>query len=361
MCEVVVVEIGEIVKWAALAVFGLLGLKSFLSGSFRGIIAGIFFIAVPLLWLGLLDKEVENRLKRKPTPNLKMGLTIVFFLIGILVMPTSGPVGSPAADLSGAGNLPVEIDAAADIEKLAEPKAEDSPQQAEPKTVEEPIKKCPSCDDGNICTQDFCSSQTNFECVNKVLSPCCGDDICEPPEDVYKCDLDCKCTNECTLDKCDGFEFISCKKQSDGCYDKADEGAIIGKCDVKCTLDNDCSGNEECDNYECVSEPEPDFDTEAGNTAKAAELSNLFKEAGQEDGTLIAVYVEDSGSLVQVILMTTGLDYFTLNDLIRLTVSGVTYKYPDTAVIVYAYEGNIKVGEGEYSRRSQRIDVEIFK
>ncbi len=57
-------------------------------------------------------------------------------------------------------------------------------------TITEPEKgKCPSCDDGNKCTEDICSKETFYECEYKKILPCCGDKICSLNEN---CPEECK-------------------------------------------------------------------------------------------------------------------------------------------------------------------------
>jgi len=53
--------------------------------------------------------------------------------------------------------------------------------------------ECPVCNDNNPCTQDVCSSGTNFFCQHRVSSSgiCCGDDVCSPEEDRCRCPQDC--------------------------------------------------------------------------------------------------------------------------------------------------------------------------
>jgi hypothetical protein len=64
---------------------------------------------------------------------------------------------------------------------------------------------CPeSCDDGNPCTKNVCSSETNFECVTEDILPCCGNNIIEEGETCSSCPQDVKCPeNEiCSEGKC---------------------------------------------------------------------------------------------------------------------------------------------------------------
>ena len=63
------------------------------------------------------------------------------------------------------------------------------------------------------------------------------------------------CTDECTSDSCDGLEFISCEKLSDGCKYKINKGKVIGKCGVECLSNTDCLSNEECIDYKCQTGP----------------------------------------------------------------------------------------------------------
>ena len=62
------------------------------------------------------------------------------------------------------------------------------------------LPECPaSCDDGNACTNDFCSSETKYKCMNTKLLNCDGNDICEASDssnsaDCPNCDDGLKCT-----------------------------------------------------------------------------------------------------------------------------------------------------------------------
>jgi hypothetical protein len=62
-------------------------------------------------------------------------------------------------------------------------------------------KTCPaSCDDSKLCTNDYCSLQTNFECRHDIIKPCCGNGECEPNEDVAN-----ECPEDCTVVKITNF------------------------------------------------------------------------------------------------------------------------------------------------------------
>ena len=92
----------------------------------------------------------------------------------------------------------------------------------------------------------------------KVLSPTGPEASAEP--ELGPAPVSCK--DECGTDTCDGFDFILCKEQPDGCYDRINNGVTIGKCGAECRSDSYCSDNEECDNYKCISKPEPEPETE---------------------------------------------------------------------------------------------------
>ena len=52
---------------------------------------------------------------------------------------------------------------------------------------------CPfSCDDGNKCTDDYCSVETNYECRHAPIANCCGNGVCEPNENYESCPKDCE-------------------------------------------------------------------------------------------------------------------------------------------------------------------------
>ena len=71
--------------------------------------------------------------------------------------------------------------------------------------------RCPkSCDDSNSCTNDVCSKETNYVCVNQKITPCDGNGICEKGE--FETSLDCpKCDDQniCTDDSYD-FDSQKC-------------------------------------------------------------------------------------------------------------------------------------------------------
>jgi len=66
---------------------------------------------------------------------------------------------------------------------------------------------CPlSCDDGDRCTDDFCSAGTNYQCQHAFIVNCCGNNKCEPEENYENCPQDCpNCDdlNKCTQDSFD--------------------------------------------------------------------------------------------------------------------------------------------------------------
>jgi len=68
---------------------------------------------------------------------------------------------------------------------------------------------CPdSCDDGNACTNDSCSAETDFECAHEMIYPCCGNDVCDKSEDVM---------NECPAD-CDTLDITDFRLSGEKAY-----------------------------------------------------------------------------------------------------------------------------------------------
>lgn len=65
-------------------------------------------------------------------------------------------------------------------------------------------KVCPSCDDGNNCTVDFCGENTSFACQYTALAPCCGNNDCQLGETHESCPADCIA---CTAGKCEKASF----------------------------------------------------------------------------------------------------------------------------------------------------------
>ena len=69
------------------------------------------------------------------------------------------------------------------------------------------IPECPvSCDDNNFCTNDFCSSETGFKCMNITKLNCDGNNICELGEYGKSSDCpNCDDKNKCTADSYDSI------------------------------------------------------------------------------------------------------------------------------------------------------------
>lgn len=117
---------------------------------------------------------------------------------------------------------------------------------------------CPeSCDDGNKCTEDFCSEQTNFTCVNKIITPCDGNKICEVGEFLVSTDCPtCDDSNPCTNDSysfdnntCIHIEFAPCVG-NDICEEGEYPSIDCPDCDDKnkCTKDTYNFKTEKCEN-----------------------------------------------------------------------------------------------------------------
>ena len=149
------------------------------------------------------------------------------------------------------------------------------------------IPQCPeSCDDGNPCTKDFCSSETDYRCQHSQIAgptegcqglvetclgyqciegecqlltfvDCCGNKKCEKDEDWNACPEDCESCddkNPCTLDYSVYEPDYQCKHSfvigpTEGC--KGGAGTCLeyqcakGKCE-SVTVAN-CCGNKRCE------------------------------------------------------------------------------------------------------------------
>jgi len=76
-------------------------------------------------------------------------------------------------------------------------------------------------------------------------NPLTGNVIAEPITEV-------KCKDECSYGTCDGYKFLDCIQQNDGCNDLISKGITVGECQVQCKSNSDCSSNQECQSYRCV-------------------------------------------------------------------------------------------------------------
>lgn len=147
------------------------------------------------------------------------------------------------------------------------------------------IPRCPeSCDDGNSCTNDFCSPETDYQCKYSsivgategcqglvetckqyqcveeecqivALTDCCGNEECEAGEDWETCPQDCELCddgNPCTQDiysyetgKC---SYIKLRGVQSGCLAEVTCGSYrckAGVCQIE--YESDCCGNKICE------------------------------------------------------------------------------------------------------------------
>ncbi len=135
---------------------------------------------------------------------------------------------------------------------------------------------CPiNCNDWNVCTQDYCSKETEFQCINEIKEVCIGNGICEYGEfgsfdcpdcednnrktiDLYNYTTkDCihetiDCTDECFSDTCKNSKFHTCILVSQGCNYLGEGEIIEGQCGVECFSNSDCYEGQKCISYECV-------------------------------------------------------------------------------------------------------------
>ncbi|MBU1199822.1 MAG: hypothetical protein KKF46_07535 [Nanoarchaeota archaeon] len=97
---------------------------------------------------------------------------------------------------------------------------------------------CPnSCDDGNKCTEDFCSESTSYECQHSIIKPCNGNGICENGE--YGISEDCPDCNDDNIytednyniqkETCE-FTFLSGSEVTEMCFNKYHTERYITEC-----------------------------------------------------------------------------------------------------------------------------------
>jgi len=145
--------------------------------------------------------------------------------------------------------------------------------------------KCPkSCDDGNPCTQDFCSPETDYQCKHSLiigvtegcqglietckqyqcgegecqivtLADCCGNGKCETGENWETCPQDCELCddgNPCTQDiysyETDKCSYIKLTGPQPGCSAKVTCGNQTCKAGI-CQIEylSNCCGNKICE------------------------------------------------------------------------------------------------------------------
>jgi hypothetical protein len=130
--------------------------------------------------------------------------------------------------------------------------------------IQEPAKKCPSCNDNNSCTKDSCSKETSYECRHEAVIPCCGNGKCEEGENRSVCPQDCQ-KPECNL-TCETCEVInneacSCENitqcVSDSCCPSGCDYASDNDCPNPnlCETDSDCNDSNSCTQDTCSGQP----------------------------------------------------------------------------------------------------------
>lgn len=130
--------------------------------------------------------------------------------------------------------------------------------------IQEPPKKCPSCEDNNSCTKDFCSKETGYECRHEAIIPCCGNGKCEEGENWSLCSNDCKkqaCNLSCRACEILNNETCSCGNItqciSDGCCPSGCNYTSDSDCPNPdlCQTDSDCDDNNPCTQDVCSGQP----------------------------------------------------------------------------------------------------------
>jgi len=80
------------------------------------------------------------------------------------------------------------------------------------------IPECPkSCNDNNSCTNDFCSAETGYKCMNTLKLNCRGNGICESGEYGTSDCPNCDDNNKCTADSYDSASKQCIHVEMKGC------------------------------------------------------------------------------------------------------------------------------------------------
>lgn len=160
------------------------------------------------------------------------------------------------------------------------------PELTEP---EKPIERCPvSCDDGNECTKDYCSKETDYECRHDKMGNCCGNGICEDNENYENCLADCKLPDEKEAEVFEGKSI----------WEKIEMIKDIGKGDKDKALQY-CKGIEQTSfRYDCftgVAISSNDYNI-CGNIEDESYKDNCYKEFAttNKNSDVCAKIVKDS-------------------------------------------------------------------
>jgi len=74
-----------------------------------------------------------------------------------------------------------------------------------------------------------------------------------PSKEIPKTEQKPSCTDKCSANSCNLYEFISCELTEEGCKLPINKGIIKGKCNVKCKSNSDCKDSEQCsEDFICV-------------------------------------------------------------------------------------------------------------
>jgi len=80
------------------------------------------------------------------------------------------------------------------------------------------IPECPkSCNDNNSCTNDFCSAETGYKCMNTLKLNCKGNGICESGEYGTSDCPNCDDNNKCSADSYDSASKQCIHTEMKGC------------------------------------------------------------------------------------------------------------------------------------------------
>lgn len=136
------------------------------------------------------------------------------------------------------------------------------------------------------------------------------------------------CSDECSSNSCDDFNYIYCVRAEDGCKHRDNKGKIINKCGVECLSNSDCETNEECESYKCEIKP------------KEIKVAKLFEN----------VVVDDVSYAVEKVRRVSQVGEYIGESLFGVKADGRFY------VVFLRIENTAKESKNIYSNRFRIID-----
>lgn len=216
---------------------------------------------------------------------------------------------------------------------------------------------CPSdCNDADICTNDYCSEATNFECVHDDIIPCVGNGICENDEYPSSDCPNCNDNNQCTADSINFNNQECINEPITPCCGNGikEEGETCSSCiqDIKCVDEKICCNNK-CISPSCLSDNDCDdqkdytTDTCLKSGKCGAECSHETTNECKADGYCpeSCDYANDEDCLSEGLEKTK----YTIDDIETVKELAKEYKF-DTSELTNEYEaGEVLVQVTDYT------------